>query len=183
MQIRALQDSDSLLFFKDRVVVITEGHSPEVLTKINSVLRRIDLFSKLFSPVISGFIVSFVSLKASAMALALWNMISVWVEYWLFMSVYNGIPALRDSNQRKASRLTSQDQEESQSFSPDGKRSLLHDAERNKTSDSSTEKNWKSKVKVWISQISLVTAWKIYLQQDIVLAGVALALLFFTVLR
>ena len=57
---------------------MSEGHPPEVLTRMNSVLRRIDLMRKLFAAVVSGIIISFVSLKASAMTLAIWNTASVW---------------------------------------------------------------------------------------------------------
>ncbi|KAH1162862.1 hypothetical protein GYH30_001394 [Glycine max] len=77
---------------------------PELLTKMNSVTRRIDLTCKLLAPVVTGFIISFVSLKASALTLALWNTVSVWVEYWLFTSVYKGIPALGLSSQRRMER-------------------------------------------------------------------------------
>ncbi|WJX56698.1 hypothetical protein P8452_42332 [Trifolium repens] len=45
----------------------------------------------------------------SAIILALWNSVSVWVEYWLFTSVYNGIPAnLSQSSQRRMERLSSE---------------------------------------------------------------------------
>ncbi|XP_058722833.1 SH2 domain-containing protein A-like isoform X2 [Vicia villosa] len=40
--------------------------------------------------------------KASAITLALSNSVSVWVEYWLFTSVFNGIPTLRQSSQRRS---------------------------------------------------------------------------------
>ena len=52
---------------------MSEGHPPEVLTRMNSVLRRIDLMRKLFAAVVSGIIISFVS-----MTLAIWNTASVW---------------------------------------------------------------------------------------------------------
>ncbi|KAI3920980.1 hypothetical protein MKW92_015743, partial [Papaver armeniacum] len=56
---------------------------------MNSVIRRIDLSCELFAPVASGFIISFASLKASAVTFALWNILSVWLQYWLLKSVYN----------------------------------------------------------------------------------------------
>ncbi|KAG5060555.1 hypothetical protein JHK87_001584 [Glycine soja] len=84
---------------------------PELLTKMNSVTRRIDLTCKLLAPVVTGFIISFVSLKASAITLALWNTVSVWVEYWLFTSVYKGIPALGLSSQRRMERPSQSDQQ------------------------------------------------------------------------
>lgn len=166
------------MYFIGRVVVISEGHPPGQLTKMNSVIRRIDLICKLFAPVISGFIISFVSLTASAMTLALWNVISVCLEYWLLTSVYNGIPALTESNLRRASRSTPTYLDLSPSISPEQK-NLLH-------SDGigleQSENCWR-KIVGWISRLPCVSAWKVYMQQDVVLPGLALALLFFTVLR
>lgn len=161
-----------------RLLVISEGQAPELLTKINSVTRRIDLSCKLLAPVITGFIISFVSLKASAITLALWNAVSVWVEYWLFTSVYNGIPALGQSSQRKMARLSQGDPERT-NLTSDGD-TLLSD-----TGDDSELAYRKSRKKIseWISEISYIDAWRVYLQQEVVLPGLALALLFFTVLR
>jgi len=160
------------------LLVIAEGQPPEVLTKMNSVIRRIDLTCKLLAPVITGFIISFVSLKASAITLALWNTVSVWVEYWLFTSVYNGIPALGQSSQRRMARLSQSDQqkdnptlEEDSLLSVAGGSAELVDR---KSSKRLCEK---------ISEIPYVAAWKVYLKQEIALPGLALALLFFTVLR
>ena len=146
--------------------MISEGHSPDQLTKMNSVIRRIDLSCKLCAPVVTGFIISFVSLKASALTLALWNTLSVWLEYWLFISVYNGIPALQESSHRRLSRTSQTDSEVTKSTS------LSHD-----------EQSWKIKITKSISIIPYLNMWRVYLQQDVVLPGIALALLFFTVLR
>jgi iron-regulated transporter 1 len=44
----------------------------------------------------------------SAITLARWNSVSVWVEYWFFTSVNNGIPALSQSSQRRMERLSSE---------------------------------------------------------------------------
>lgn len=158
--------------------MISERRPPEVLTNINSMMRRIDLVCKLLSPVISGFIISFISLKASAMTLAVWNIISVWLEYWLFTSVYDGIPALEESSQRRVSRLALRDMGESSSVSQQIERLLPNDVDAR-----SAERSWKVKVFNWFSKVPFVRAWKVYLEQDTVLPGVALALLFFTVLR
>ncbi|XP_022949805.1 solute carrier family 40 member 1-like isoform X1 [Cucurbita moschata] len=162
----------TILIEREWVVVISERHPPEMLTNINSTMRRIDLVCKLFSPVISGFIISFVSLKASAVTLAVWNIVSVWFEYWLFTSVYDGIPALEESSHRRVSRLVLRDVEGSSSVSrfPD-----YEDGH-------SAETSWKVKMFNWFSKFPFVSAWKMYLEQDTVLPGIALAVLFFTVL-
>ncbi|CAI0461051.1 unnamed protein product [Linum tenue] len=146
----------TILIEREWVVVISEGHPPDVLTKTNSTIRRIDLTCKLLAPVVSGFIISFVSLKASAITLSCWNIAAVLLEYLLFMSVYKGIPALGESNHKKRDSRPS----------PPGVD--LHDA-------GFYSKGWGARVCEWLS-------WRVYLKQSIVLPGVALALLFFTVL-
>ncbi|KAG5582232.1 hypothetical protein H5410_052859 [Solanum commersonii] len=120
----------TILIEREWVVVISEGHPPGLLTKMNSIIRRIDLICKLFAPVITGFIISFVSLTASAMTLALWN------------------------------------------------KSTFH---LDRIGLEQSENLWR-KIVGSISRLFCLSAWKVYLQQDVVLPGLALALLFFTVL-
>ncbi|KAK7260039.1 hypothetical protein RIF29_25760 [Crotalaria pallida] len=167
----------TILIEREWLLVISEGQPPELLTKMNSVTRRIDLSCKLLAPVITGFIISFVSLKASAITLALWNTISVWVEYWLFTSVYNGIPALGQSSQRRMARFSQSDMErDKQTLEEDSL--LLFTGGSSESADRERKKNFSE----WISEIPYIAAWRVYLQQEVVLPGVALALLFLTVL-
>ncbi|WCJ37167.1 Solute carrier family 40 member 1 [Euphorbia peplus] len=63
----------TILIKREWVVVMSEGKPPGVLTNMNSIIRRIDLTCKLLAPVVSGLLISFVSVKASAMASAIWN--------------------------------------------------------------------------------------------------------------
>ncbi|KAK7390269.1 hypothetical protein VNO78_25568 [Psophocarpus tetragonolobus] len=167
----------TILIEREWLLVISEGQPPELLTKMNSVTRRIDLTCKLLAPVVTGFIISFVSLKASAITLALWNTVSVWVEYWLFTSVYNGIPTLGQSSQRRMARLS---QSEQQRNSPTlEENSLLPVSDDgSELADRKCSKNLSEK----ISEIPYIAAWKVFLQQEVALPGLALALLFFTVL-
>ncbi|KAJ4704321.1 Solute carrier family 40 protein [Melia azedarach] len=169
----------TILIEREWVVVISDGHPPGVLTKMNSIIRRIDLTCKLLAPVITGFIISFVSLKASAMTLALWTTATVWVEYWLFMSVYRGIPVLGESSQRRITRSMLIDVEESSTSTSQERRSLLSQDEKNAAL---AEKSWRRKIITWVSSAPFVGEWRVYLQQDVLLSGVSLALLFFTVL-
>ncbi|KAK8314873.1 hypothetical protein V6Z12_D01G201100 [Gossypium hirsutum] len=170
----------TILIEREWLVVISEGHPPNLLTDMNSVIRRIDLTCKLVAPVISGFIISFVSLKASALMLALWTTISVWVEYWLFMSVYNGIPALGINSSRRRILQVSPSNHVEDTISTSQERNSLvsNDGENSATAG----KSFAFKIIEWISKVPYIEAWKVYLQQDVVLPGVALALLFFTVL-
>ncbi|XP_038694832.1 solute carrier family 40 member 2-like isoform X2 [Tripterygium wilfordii] len=168
----------TILVEREWVVVISEGHSPELLTKMNYIIRRIDLTCKLLAPIVTSFIISFVSLKASAIALALWNIISVWVEYWLFLSVLGGIPALGESSQKRLLRLSPTNVEDSSSTSDMRKSLLPHD----EGSLAVVEKRGGWKIIERFSKVPFVGAWIVYLQQDVVLPGVSLALLYFTVL-
>ncbi|RVW74809.1 Solute carrier family 40 member 2 [Vitis vinifera] len=168
----------TILIEREWVVVISEGHPPGVLTKLNSVIRRIDLTCKLFAPVVTGIIISFVSLKASAMTLAIWNTVSIWLEYWLLTSVYNGIPALSERSQKKIPKISQGDPGESTSADQEIKSSPSFDG-----GDSAlAENSWKRKMIEWIWKALSISAWTVYLQQDVVLPGLALALLYFTVL-
>ncbi|MCL7024605.1 hypothetical protein MKW94_012314 [Papaver nudicaule] len=169
----------TILVEREWVIVISNGEPPEVLTNMNSVIRRIDLSCKLFAPVASGFIISFVSLEASAVALALWNVISVWLQYWLLKSVYDGIPALGENNERRKARFEQRAPVETSSSISTDTDILLS---RVGSSSAMEERNWKRKVVERLSQVAFFDAWIVYLQQDVVLPGVALSLLYFTVL-
>lgn len=167
----------TILIEREWLLVISEGQPPELLTKMNSVTRRIDLSCKLLAPVITGFIISFVSLQASAITLALWNTLSVWVEYWLFTSVYNGIPVLGQSNQRRMARILQSGHERNNP-------TLEEESLLSVTDDSSelVDRKCNKKLSEKILEIPYIAEWKVYLQQEVALPGLALSLLFFTVL-
>ncbi|XP_031103949.1 solute carrier family 40 member 2-like [Ipomoea triloba] len=169
----------TILIEREWVVVISEGHPPALLTNMNSIIRRIDLICKLFAPVVSGFIISFVSLTASAMALALWNIVSVCLEYWLLTSVFFGIPALRESSERRVLRSLPNNTEERPSVHHEQESSVNLD--RNASAETSNS-SWWIKISDHVSRIPYISAWKVYLQQDLVIPGLALALLYFTIL-
>ncbi|CAH9146853.1 unnamed protein product [Cuscuta epithymum] len=168
----------TILIEREWVVVISEGHPPEMLTNMNSIIRRIDLICKLFAPVISGSIISFISLTASAMVLALWNLVSVCLEYCLLTSVYNGIPVLRESSQRRVSKSLPNNIELKSSAHHEHEGLLNVERNAQQTSESS----WWIKMIDQVSTIPYINAWKVYLQQDVLLPGLALSLLYFTVL-
>ncbi|KAL8168142.1 LOW QUALITY PROTEIN: hypothetical protein V2J09_009641 [Rumex salicifolius] len=147
----------TILIEREWVVVISEGHPTEVLTNINSMIRRIDL---LVAPVVAGFLTSFVSLTASAIFLVSWNLVSVCLQYWLLMSVYKGIPALS----KKESRTTTT---KPQVNDPGQTSSVII------SHDNNNER---------ASKLPCISSWKVYLKQDVVLPGISLALLYFTVL-
>ncbi|XP_020085847.1 solute carrier family 40 member 1-like isoform X1 [Ananas comosus] len=169
----------TILIEREWVVVISGGQPPEVLTKMNSVIRRIDLICKLLAPVFAGFIISFISLKASAVIFALWNMISVWLEYWLLKSVYNGIPALNESSKRRNEKLIPTESLESSSILPVENESSISTENRNLDSETP---DWKISLMENFSVIPCFDSWAVYMRQEVVLPGIALAFLYFTVL-
>ncbi|RZC63216.1 hypothetical protein C5167_024978 [Papaver somniferum] len=171
--------SGTILVEREWVIVIAKGEPPKVLSNMNSVIRRIDLSCKLFAPVASGFIISFISVEASAVALALWNVTSVWLQYWLLKSVYDGIPALSENDRNTKARFEQKNQVEvSSSVSTDTEILLSYKG----SSSALEEHSWKHKVTKRLSKVAFFDAWIVYLRQDVVLPGVALSLLYFSVL-
>ncbi|CAA7406232.1 unnamed protein product [Spirodela intermedia] len=167
----------TILVEREWVVVISAGQPPQALTNLNSVIRRIDLSCNLLAPVFSGFIISFISLRASAVSLALWNTVAVWLQYWLLNSVYNGIPALCESSQRRAAKLISVDRLEGP-LPPPGNPT----AAREEGIVEAPSPSLRSRALDWLYGFLLFDAWAVYLKQEVVLPGIALALLYFTVL-
>jgi iron-regulated transporter 1 len=158
-----------------RVVVICRGHPEAVLTKINSVIRRIDLSCKLLAPVLSGLVISFVSTQASAVVLALWNAASVGLQYWLFVSVYKGVPALGENVQLRREAAAAAVLPSSELVAPKDEEAQKHGQE-----DGS---GWRVHVKKQLSNLLCLGSWAVYMRQEEMLPGVALAILYFTVLR
>ncbi|GAB2235938.1 hypothetical protein Droror1_Dr00026383 [Drosera rotundifolia] len=168
----------TILIEREWVVVISEDQAPGMLTKLNSVIRRIDLACQLFAPVVSGLLISFISLTASAIGLAFWNVLSVCLLYWLLISVYKGIPSLREREVTRAARRSSRDPEQITSVDEQTQRLLPESIEETDVSEYSQ----RAGVFHRLLNLPYLSAWKVYLKQDVVLAGVSLALLYFTVL-
>ncbi|PWA46000.1 iron regulated 2 [Artemisia annua] len=171
----------TILIEREWIVVISEGRSSNFLTKMNSRIRRIDLISKLFAPVVTGFIISFVSMIASAVSLALWNIFSVFLQYWLLHSVYKGIPALSESSKKRGLKSTILRYQE-QAPSTSREQGSRHHDRFDHTEGVSSGSLMVRKLVKRVSDSTFVHAWRVYLQQDVVLPGLSLALLYFTVL-
>ncbi|XP_057827581.2 solute carrier family 40 member 1 isoform X2 [Cryptomeria japonica] len=173
----------AILIERDWVVVISEGHSPDLLTQMNAVTRRIDLSCKLLAPVAAGFVMSYASMATSAICLVLWNVFSVVLEYWLLSSVYHAIPAL---NRRTEKEKRGENVSFDESLDHAGKETSIVHSTSNEENTSLQEKlelkSWRRKLLQKFLHIPTVEAWLVYFQQDVVLAGFALAMLYFTVL-
>ncbi|KAF8652040.1 hypothetical protein HU200_062983 [Digitaria exilis] len=159
----------TILIEREWVVVISRGHPPAVLTGINSVIRRIDLSCSLLAPLFSGLVISFASVQASAAALAMSAAVAVGMQYWLFVSFHNGVPILAADKQLRAVEASMPRLE-----------TTVSSVESDTTTTLALD--WKARLAKQLSVASCWESWMVYVRQDVVLPGVALALLYFTVL-
>lgn len=158
----------TILIEREWVVVISSGHPPSVRTGINSVVRRIDLGCSLLAPVLSALVISLASTQASAAVLALSTAASAGLQYCLFVSVYNGVPALAAPRQPRAS--------DAERPPPVPMTVAPAEAEPTQALD------WRARLADKLSVASGWESWVVYARQDVALPGVALAFLYFTVL-
>lgn len=89
---------------RDWVVVIANGDDDR-LTKLNSQMRRIDLFCKLVAPLAISFL-DVASTQLAIVATAGMSCISVPIEYLTIAKVYHTVPSLSDPKQVTAARQT-----------------------------------------------------------------------------
>ena len=61
---------------------------------LNAVARAIDLTAKILAPACVGLVMSHASLLISAVVIAVWNVVSVFMEYAMLMVVYRKVPEL-----------------------------------------------------------------------------------------
>lgn len=172
---------------RDWVVLIAEKQGGGFLTQINAAMRRIDLSCKLLAPVAVGFMMSSVSVMASAVLIAVWNVTSVGVEYWLLHHVYIAMPIL----QQKSTASRSQSLVESSApgemelgtFNP-GNTVQVEDNEEVRLlgGRAAPTRSRQSAFVEKLKHLPLVEGWATYMHQEAMLAGLALALLYFTVL-
>jgi iron-regulated transporter 1 len=64
------------------------------VSDLNAISRSIDLICKVLSPAVSGLIMTYVSMLASAIVLAVWNVVSVFIEYSILATVFRRVPDL-----------------------------------------------------------------------------------------
>ena len=94
----------------------------------------------------------------SAVALALWNVASVWLVYWLFVSVYNGVPALGANGLARDTAAPEVDE-----------------AAQGHGQDAS---DWSERLTARLSVLPCWESWAVYARQEVVLPGGALAILY-----
>ena len=62
---------------------------------MSATLRAIDLVTLTVAPVLTGQIMTYASTRIGALFIGGWNLVSVFVEYYLLWKVYDIVPALR----------------------------------------------------------------------------------------
>ncbi|KAK7508553.1 hypothetical protein BaRGS_00000119 [Batillaria attramentaria] len=79
---------------RDWIVEIC-GKDSDHLATMTAMLRRIDMFSMIVAPIVTGQIMTYIGLVFGAIFIGSWNVLSVFVEFYLMWKVYNTVPALK----------------------------------------------------------------------------------------
>ncbi|KAK9365041.1 Ferroporti-1 [Lipomyces kononenkoae] len=140
---------------RDWVVVIT-GSSTADLRRLNSIMRRIDLFCKMAGPLAISFLIGF-TVIGSVWTLLILNVVSVFVEYFTIARVYTLVPAL-------ATRASASDHEE---VSESAEEPLLAAENENDAG---------------ITETVSTSPFSKYIRHELFLPSFALSVLYFTVL-
>uniref|UniRef100_H2Z6Q3 Solute carrier family 40 member n=1 Tax=Ciona savignyi TaxID=51511 RepID=H2Z6Q3_CIOSA len=144
-----------IILQKDWIVVIAAKRT-DFLTGLNAMMRRIDLFTKILSPLACGQIMAVATLTGGAIFILCWNTASMFAEYFLLKSVYNRTPALAVKD------------------------------EITEKNNHKKEKPVKKKKSVFQKMFGFILVikdgWKLYMDQVIALAGLGMAFLYLTVL-
>ena len=85
---------------RDWIVIVASGDENKLAT-MNSVFRTIDLTALVISPAFAGLIFDFASDEAAAATIGIWNVVSVFVEYYLLVRIYREFPDLSKEKNRK----------------------------------------------------------------------------------
>lgn len=85
--------ANNIAIEKDWVMVMTDGDTETMLT----VMKRIDLFCKTMAPVMIGSLMAF-GPSVGAIIIAVWNIMSVIIEYQLVFQTYKAFPRLASKN-------------------------------------------------------------------------------------
>jgi len=158
---RLASSGTNIIIQKDWVVVIAKGDT-DLLAKMNSILRTIELITYMVAPAVAGQLFTFLGFGFTGIFIALWNIVSVMLEYLLLHLIYNKYPALAN---KKLSESEQEVEEECKpSLSPDTPSSPSKDS----PSPSLLAEAWEG--------------WALYARQPVMKAGLGLALLFMTVL-
>ena len=158
------------------------------VTALNACMRRIDLCCKLMAPLLVGAIITYTDYFTSTLFVAGWNVISYFAEFGLLCIVYYYIPPLAHKNIRKHSLLL----ENSEDRREEDEEELIPEKSPSEDENVFVAKPRKSKSckqqffsilsKLISPCITIRDGWKVYARQEIARVGIAMSLLYVTVL-
>lgn len=150
--------ANNIAIEKDWVLVISEGSTESMLT----VMKRIDLFCKTMAPVMIGALMTF-GPHMGVIIIAVWNILSLIVEYQLVFQTYKAYPALASRDRRNTGEVNEE--------TP-----LFHDRDQlSQHSDAESETDVEEEE---VKEVSL----KEFVQHKIFPASLAISMLYLTVL-
>lgn len=146
-------------------------------------MRRIDLCCKLMAPMLVGAVITYTDYFTSTLFVAGWNVVSYFAEFGLLCVVYYYIPALAHKKYRK-STLTSEDQSIEGDITTE--RSDINEGDDD-VLVAGPHKSCKQRFVAVLSKLitpytTIRDGWKIYARQEIARVGIAMSLLYITVL-
>lgn len=164
---------------------------------MNSIMRSIDLTTSILAPILVGQLLTYLGKIYSAAFIAGWNLISVFAEYYLLISIYKQTPqlekkytpkieppkqqttkAIQESCTKEKDLLDFDQMEEISLLS--GSNSETHICKVNDVTPQARKISLFASIRK--KAVDTWNAWKSYFQHPVRNAGVALALLYMTVL-
>uniref|UniRef100_A0A914VPH1 Solute carrier family 40 member n=1 Tax=Plectus sambesii TaxID=2011161 RepID=A0A914VPH1_9BILA len=158
---------------KDWVVAMSADDGNK-LADMNAMMLRIDLTAMILSPLIAGQLMTSISVVAGCLFIAVWNICSWGVEFWLLNTVYRSVPALavKQSPDQALEIISSQNLDH-----PDTPRN----ADVPGTPKNETQRNC-CYFTSWGGLRSVAEGWHSYYHQSVFPAAFGLSLLYMTVL-
>ncbi|XP_026691699.2 ferroportin-like [Ciona intestinalis] len=166
-----------IILQKDWIVVIA-AKKTDFLTNLNATMRRIDLFTKILSPIACGQIMAMATLTGGAIFILCWNTASMFGEYILLRMVYKRTPDLAIKRREEEDEIEMEElgggveEEEQDEINENGK----------KTEEKQKKKKRSVFQKVFGFILVIKDGWKLYTDQVIALAGLGFSFLYLTVL-
>merc|ERR1711915_904898 len=148
---RLASSGTNIIIQKDWIVVIA-GNDADLLAKMNSILRTIELTTYMLAPAAAGQLFTFFGFGYTGIIIAGWNIVSVCLEYLLLSLIYRKYPALAN---KRSGGIASEEIEEMSDNEQTEEKNALREA---------------------------YDGWKTYMSHPVMKAGVGLACLYMTVL-
>ncbi|XP_046326044.2 solute carrier family 40 member 1-like [Haliotis rufescens] len=200
-----------LIIERDWVVEIC-GEDNNRLADMTATLRRMDLAAQILAPIASGEIVYFFKVRNGALIMAAWNVVSMFVEYYLLRKVYNQVSALqKEKYWQKVDATDKSDHKPSLDALKTGEKFKTYAGKNsefialresgfpktatpteakenghvtiNETKNNSRQETSCGCIRTLCSPLILIyTGWKTFMQYNVANAGLGLAMMYLTVL-